>query len=119
MKHTQGDNPMIELRAISEDNFRECLLLRASVENEDFVDPVTYSLAEAWVYYQDTRPFAIYSDDTIVGFVSMYVGEDNYQIIKPSLPKPSGTRSSSWNAPENRWRRSWNGSTTRAARTTL
>ena len=26
---------MIELRAISEDNFRECLLLRASVENED------------------------------------------------------------------------------------
>lgn len=44
---------MIELRAISEDNFRECLLLRASVENEDFVDPVTYSLAEAWVYYQD------------------------------------------------------------------
>ena len=43
MKHTQGDNPMIELRAISEDNFRECLLLRASVENEDFVDPVTYS----------------------------------------------------------------------------
>ena len=40
---------MIELRAISEDNFRECLLLRASVENEDFVDPVTYSLAEAWV----------------------------------------------------------------------
>lgn len=81
MKHTQGDNPMIELRAISEDNFRECLLLRASVENEDFVDPVTYSLAEAWVYYQDTRPFAIYSDDTIVGFVSMYVGEDNYQII--------------------------------------
>ena len=45
------------------------------------VDPVTYSLAEAWVYYQDTRPFAIYSDDTIVGFVSMYVGEDNYQII--------------------------------------
>ena len=23
MKHTQGDNPMIELRAISEDNFRE------------------------------------------------------------------------------------------------
>ena len=26
---------MIELRAISEDNFRECLLLRASVENEE------------------------------------------------------------------------------------
>jgi len=76
-----GESTMIELRTISEENFKECLHLQASVENEDFVDPVVYSLAEAWLYFQDTRPFAIYSDDTIVGFVSMYVGEDNYQII--------------------------------------
>ena len=59
MKHTQGDNPMIELRAISEDNFRECLLLRASVENEDFVDPVTYSLARHGftIKTQDRLPY--------------------------------------------------------------
>ncbi len=58
-----------------------CFNLKASVENESFVDSVTYSLAEAWVFYKDTRPFAIYDDDTMIGFVSMYVGEENYQII--------------------------------------
>ena len=72
---------MIELRTISEENFRECLGLKASVENENFVDSVMYSLAETWVFYADTRPFAIYENDQMIGFVSMYVGEQNYQII--------------------------------------
>ena len=72
---------MIELRTINENNYTECLNLKASVANANFVDSVTYSLAEAWVYYKDTKPFAIYADGTMVGFVSMYVGEENYQII--------------------------------------
>ncbi len=72
---------MVELRKISEENFRECFNLKATVENADFVDPVTYSLAEAWVYYEDTKAFAIYADGQMVGFVSMYVGEENCQII--------------------------------------
>ena len=72
---------MIELRTISEENFRECLNLKASVVNEDFVDSVMYSLAEAWVFYADTRPFVIYENGQMIGFVSMYVGEENYQII--------------------------------------
>lgn len=72
---------MVELRVINEDNYPECLNLSASVENEDFVDSVAYSLAEAWVYYKDTKPFAIYENDKLIGFVSMYVGEENYQII--------------------------------------
>ena len=72
---------MIELRVINEDNYLECLKLKASVENEEFVDSVAYSLAEAWVYYQDTKPFAIYENDKLIGFVSMYVGEENHQII--------------------------------------
>lgn len=72
---------MIELRTINEENYRECLALKASVENENFVDTVAYSLAEAWVYYQDTKPFGIYKNDELIGFVSMYVGEENYQII--------------------------------------
>ncbi len=72
---------MVELRAVTEDNFQQCLSLHASVQDSGFVDAVTYSLAEAWLYYQDTRPFAIYNDGTMIGFVSMYVGEENYQII--------------------------------------
>lgn len=72
---------MVELRPINEDNYRECLDLNASVANADFVDPVAWSLAEAWVYYNDSRPFAIYADDVMVGYVLMYVGEKHYQII--------------------------------------
>lgn len=72
---------MIKLQTINEDNYQQCCRLKASVEKEHFVDSVSYSLAEAWVFYQDTRPFAIYNKDTMIGFVSMYVGEQNYQII--------------------------------------
>ena len=72
---------MLELRTIDEDNYKECLGLKASVGDESFVDPVAYSLAEAWVFYKDTKPFAIYEDDRMIGFVSMYVGEGNPQII--------------------------------------
>ena len=72
---------MVELRTINEDNYRECLNLSAYVANADFVDPVAWSLAEAWVFYDDSRPFAIYVDDVMVGYVLMYIGEENYQII--------------------------------------
>lgn len=72
---------MIELRTINEDNYEECLNLSAYVANGDFVDPVAWSLAEAWVFYNDSRPFAIYTDDVMVGYVLMYIGESNPQII--------------------------------------
>ena len=72
---------MVELRAINEDNYEECLNLSASVTNADFVDPVAWSLAEAWVFYDNSRPFAIYADDVMVGYVLMYIGEENHQII--------------------------------------
>ena len=64
---------MIELREITQDNYIECLILKARVENEDFVDPVVYSLAEAWVFYKDTRPFAIYENEKMIGFVSIFM----------------------------------------------
>lgn len=71
----------VELRKINEDNYEECLNLRTSVSDERFVDPVAWSLAEAWVFYDASRPFAIYADDTLVGYVLMYIGENNPQII--------------------------------------
>ncbi len=72
---------MIELRTVDENNYEQCFTLKASVKNESFVDSVIYSLAEAWVFYKDTRPFAIYDGNQMIGFVSIYIGEDNYQII--------------------------------------
>lgn len=72
---------MVELRVINEENYEECLALNSNIECERFVDSVAYSLAEAWVFYADMKPFAIYNDDDMIGFVSMYVGDDNPQIL--------------------------------------
>lgn len=72
---------MVALRHITEDNFQQCLLLHASVPDSSFVDAAIYSLAEAWLYGSNARPFAIYHNETMIGFVSMYVGEENNQII--------------------------------------
>lgn len=66
---------------IHEGNYEECMNLRTSVANADFVDSVAWSLAEAWVFYDVSRPFAIYADEVMVGYVLMYIGENNPQII--------------------------------------
>ena len=71
----------ISIKEITEENFQQCLQLKASVPESQFVDTAEYSLAEAWLYYKDMRPFAIYLGSNIIGFVSMYIGEENYQII--------------------------------------
>jgi len=77
----EGDISMVELRKINKDNYVECLNLHTTESNVDFVDPVAWSLAEAWVSYDDSRPFAIYADNVMVGYVSMYIGDNNPQII--------------------------------------
>ena len=38
---------LVTLKIINEDNYEECLSLKVSVENENFVDSVAWSLAEA------------------------------------------------------------------------
>ncbi|MGT2800798.1 GNAT family N-acetyltransferase [Streptococcus marmotae] len=74
---------MITFKTIDEENFQACIDLTGGVEKEqnDFVDSVLYSLAEAWVYRDSMEAFAIYQEEQIIGFVSMYVGEENPQII--------------------------------------
>ena len=71
----------VSIKEITEENFQQCLQLNASVPDSQFVDTVEYSLAEAWLYYKDMRPFAIYYGSNIIGFVSIYIGEENYQMI--------------------------------------
>lgn len=71
---------MLELRKINSDNYEECLNLRTDTSVK-FVDPVAFSLAEAWVFYEESHPFAIYADNVMVGFVSMSMSDNNPQII--------------------------------------
>ena len=77
----EGEIALLALREINSDNYEECLNLRTTDTSVEFVDSVAYSLAEAWVFYEESRPFAIYADHVMVGFVSMSIADNNPQII--------------------------------------
>lgn len=67
---------MIHLKEIAtEEMLNECLDLAVKEEQEEHVDDTATSLALAW-YHRDTcRPFCIYNDDTMVGFVMLNCDE--------------------------------------------
>jgi len=62
---------MVELREITRDNFDDCINLKVSEAQGDFVASNLYSLAQAWVYNKTAFPFAIYVKDTPVGFIML------------------------------------------------
>ena len=69
---------MVQFRKITEDNFDAVIKMKRP-EGENFVASNAVSLAQAWLYRDDgdVFPFAIYDDDTIVGF--MLLEEDMEQ----------------------------------------
>ncbi|MET3558811.1 diamine N-acetyltransferase [Streptococcus rupicaprae] len=77
---------MLGLRDITEDNFFNCLNLDPDL-SEDYVDPVVFSLAEAWLN-KNFQPKAIYQEEELIGFVSFYVGDNHYQIINFLIDQP-------------------------------
>ena len=62
---------MVTLKEITENNYNECLKLKVSENQKNFVAPNVHSLAQAWVFYKTAYPFAIYADDVMVGFIMM------------------------------------------------
>jgi len=60
---------MVILREITGENYEECLSLQVQDDQKGFVASNMKSLAEAWVFHEVARPFAIYNDDTMVGFL--------------------------------------------------
>ena len=60
---------MIYLKEIIEENFSECIHLKVAEAQKSFVASNVYSLAQAWLYPENARPFAIYSNDLMVGFL--------------------------------------------------
>lgn len=62
---------MVELREITKENYEECLCLKVADSQKAFVSSTVHSLAQAWVYYDTAFPFAIYADDTMVGFIML------------------------------------------------
>lgn len=72
---------MIRLEAVCEENFNQVIDLKRGTDVADFVDEPIYSLAEAFLYKESSECFAICKDDLVIGFVSIYFGEENCQII--------------------------------------
>ncbi|MCR5611333.1 MAG: GNAT family N-acetyltransferase [Clostridiales bacterium] len=60
---------MIELKAITEDNFLDAFDLKLAPGQEAFVSHPIRSLAQAYVYREQCQPFGIYSDGKMVGYV--------------------------------------------------
>ena len=63
---------MINFRAITEANFDTIIRMKRP-DGEHFVANNAYSLAQAWLYRDagDVYPFAIYDDETPVGFMML------------------------------------------------
>jgi diamine N-acetyltransferase len=59
----------VEFRPITEENFDDVLKLNQA-EDKLFVAPNVYSLAQAWLYH-NARPYAIYAENRLVGFVML------------------------------------------------
>lgn len=62
---------MVELRKITKENYEECLNLNIAESQKDFVSSTAHSLAQAYIYYDTAFPFAIYANDTMVGFIML------------------------------------------------
>lgn len=61
---------MIKFREITEENYRECMRLKVKEHQLEYVDRGNYiALSKAYVHRESAYPFAVYDDDTMIGFV--------------------------------------------------
>lgn len=67
---------MVELRAITEDNFIEAFKLELAPGQERFVSHPIRSLAQAYVYRNQCQPFGIYAEGRMVGYVMVIYDYD-------------------------------------------
>lgn len=73
---------MIHLEPVTKENLEAVLALRTKEEQAGFVSTTAESLAQAYVYHETAFPFAVYNDQTVVGFIMMgYYGEKQYYTL--------------------------------------
>lgn len=75
-------NPFVELKEINKDNIDEVLGLKVSTEQSNFVQTTAHSLAKAWAFKNTAFPFAVYADNTMVGFIMLgyYEPKNQYTV---------------------------------------
>lgn len=62
---------MIQLKLVTESTFKKVVDMKLPPEQNCFVAPNVVSLAQAWLYYENARPYAICNDDNVVGFIML------------------------------------------------
>ena len=75
---------MIQLQPVTKENLDEVLCLRINEDQAGFVSTTAESLAQAYVYRETAFPFAVYSDQEVVGFIMMgfYEAKNYYTLWK-------------------------------------
>lgn len=75
---------MIKLKPVTKENLDDVLALRVAETQEGFVSSNAESLAQAYVYSETAWPFAVYDDETLVGFIMMgyYEAKHYYTLWK-------------------------------------
>jgi diamine N-acetyltransferase len=72
---------VISLRPIDASNYRECIELRVAPDQERFVASNLQSLADAFVWRDGAEPYAVYSDDEMIGFALLFPLEEGRGFI--------------------------------------
>jgi len=70
---------MVELRTITKENFTDVINLNVAEHQKAFVSSTTHSLAQAYIYHDTAFPFAIYANETLVGFIMLGFYEEKKQ----------------------------------------
>ena len=80
---------LIELREITKDNLDDVLNLDVSDHQKGYFSSTASSLAQAYVYRATAFPFAIYADNTLVGFIMLgyYEARNQYTLWKFLIDK--------------------------------
>ena len=67
---------MTELKSITENNFLDAFDLKLAPGQERFVSHPIRSLAQAYVYREQCRPFGIYAEGKMIGYVMVIYDRD-------------------------------------------
>ena len=75
---------MVHLQPVTKENLDEVLNLKIYDSQAGFVSSTVESLAQAYVYQETAFPFAVYSDQEVVGFIMMgfYEAKNYYTLWK-------------------------------------
>ena len=69
---------MIYFKDITENNFDAIIDMRLPVGSH--VAANVYSLAQAWLYKEDAKPYAIYHDEVLIGFIMFDVDYEEREL---------------------------------------